>query len=348
MKKTITFIVLLLGMQCMIAQPVLNNNLNFAIGDYYRIDGWNTVNNIDPGGPGSNLVWDFEVVDGQDFFVGEAAICVDPAGTPFNDSAGATGANIAIKLFDSDEGPYQYYKSNLNSRELLAMGWYEAGNTSFTNYLSNYTDLQFPLNFGDDFDFNTELLMYSVDMGHYIMRDSGHVYIEADAWGSIVTPAESYSNVLRLKTTSVIHSWYKFDIGEPWLYLGEFTDISYNWYAPNIKAPVLTIFEFLFDKQQESMFSLHYLAEYDFPAGIESFENEHISLFPNPAKNHVNVLGLDQYLAEEIIIYDMHGREVLKQNVMNSCLDVSALRQGCYFVELRTKRKSLTRKLMIQ
>ncbi|MDZ7744105.1 MAG: T9SS type A sorting domain-containing protein [Bacteroidota bacterium] len=348
MKKTITLFALLLSMQCMFAQPVLNNNLNFAIGDYYRIDGYNEVFNIDPGGPGGNVVWDFEVIDGEFFFTGEPAICVDPANTPFVDSAGAAGASITIKLFESDDGPYQYYKSNNNSREMLAMGWYEAGNTSFTNYLNNYTDLQFPLNYGDDFDFNTEMLMYSVDMGYYVMRDSGHVYVEADAWGSITTPVETYSNVLRLKTTSVIHSWYRFDIGEPWLYLGEFTDISYNWYAPNIKVPVLTIFEFLFDKDKESMFSLHYLAEYDFPSGIESFKNELVSLFPNPAKNHVSVSGVDKYPAGEIIIYDLQGREVLRQKVRNNRIDVSDLDHGCYFVALRTERNSMTRKLIIQ
>ena len=343
-----TLITLLLGVQCIFAQPVLQNNLNFAIGDYYRIDGYNEVSNIDPGGPGSNLVWDFEVIEGQGFFTGEPAVCVDPANTPFADSAGASGASIAIKLYASDDGPYQYYQSDANSRQMLAMGWYETGNTSFTDYLNSYIDLQFPLNYGDGFDFNNELLMYSVDMGYYLMRDSGHVHVEADAWGAITTPVDAYSNVLRLKTTSVTHSWYRFDIGEPWMYLGEFTDITYSWYAPGIKVPVLSIFEFFFDKEKDNMYSLHYLAEYDFPAGIENHPDEQFSLYPNPAKNHFDLSTGSDFQPGEISIYDLQGREVLRQYVRNGRVNISDLVRGCYLVKLKTGGKSLTRQLVIQ
>jgi hypothetical protein len=345
MKRTITLFILLFSMQALFAQPVLNNNLNFAIGDYYRIDGYNEVTSIDPGGPGANLVWDFGVISGSGFFEGDAAICVDPANTPFADSAGAAGANIATKLFASDDGPYQYYKSNAGSREILAMGWHQAGNTSFTNYLDGYTDLQFPMTYGDDFDFNTELLMYSVDMGYYVMRDSGHVTVEADAWGSITTPVDTYSGVLRLKTTSVIHSWYRYDIGEPWLYLGEFTDISYTWYAPNIKVPVMIIMEFIWDK---GLYSVHYLAEYDSPSGIKSPENIEFSLYPNPAKNFVHIVCSEDFQAKEIIIYNLQGQEIMRQNAADTRIDVSHLRQGCYFVELQSQKSSTARKLVIQ
>ncbi len=339
---------MLFSMQCLFAQPVLNNNLNFALGDKYRIDGYNDVTIIDPGGPGGNQVWDFEVINGQDFFEGVTAICVDPAITPFVDSTGAAGANIAIKPFESDHGSYQYYTSGSDARELLAMGWYQAGNTSFSNYLNSYTDLQFPLAFGDDFEFDTEMLMYSVDMSYYVMRDSGHVSVEADAWGAITTPVATHPNVLRLKTTSVIHSWYRYDIGEPWNYLGEFTDISYNWYASDIKVPVLTIMEFLFDKENKGMYSVHYLAEYEFPTGIESLENEDFRMYPNPAKTFVNVVNGDGCPVEDIIIYNLQGQEMLRQNARNGRMDVSDLKPGCYFMELRAKKNIMTRKLLIQ
>jgi hypothetical protein len=348
MNKTIAFIVLLISVPGLSAQPVLNNNLNFAIGDSYRIDGYNWVTAIDPGGPGGNQVWDFETIEGEDFFEGEPAICVNPSTTPFADSAGAAGANITIKHLNSEFGPYQYHKTNASSRELLAMGWYETGNTSFTNYLNNYIELQFPMTYGDDLDFNTELLMYSVDMGFYVMRDSGHVTIEADAWGSIKTPIGTFPGVLRLKTTSVIHSWYRYDFGEPWTYLGEFTDISYNWYSPNIKVPVLTIMEFLFKNGGGEMFGLHYLADYEFATGIETVEKNAFSMFPNPAKDIVHIPVGEDHLAREIFIYDQGGKEVLRQHMDEGPLNVSELKPGCYFVELRSKNSSRTSKLVIK
>jgi hypothetical protein len=347
MKKLILWIAMLFGIQGLFAQPVLNHNLNFAIGDSYRIDGYNLVTNLNPGGPGGNQVWDFEVIEGEDFFEGETAICVNPATTPFADSAGAAEANIAIKPLDSESGAYQYYKTSASSRELLAMGWYETGNTSFTHYLNSNTDLLFPLAYGDEFDFDTELLMYSVDMGFYVMRDSGHVTTEADAWGSITTPVETYPNVLRLKTTSVMHSWYRFDISEPWMYLGEFTDISYDWYAPNIKVPVLSIMEFLFAKGGSEMYALHFLAEYQFPTGIENVEKNDFSLYPNPASDIVRVTGGDDWLAGEIIIYDQQGREMLRQKSGNGRVNVAGLKTGCYFVEMKAGINTRIRKLII-
>ncbi len=347
MNKTILIFVWVVCTHGLFAQPVLHNNLNFAIGDSYRIDGYNVVTNIDPGGPGGNQVWDFEVIEGEDFFVGETALCVNPSTTPFADSIGAAGADIAIKPFDSEFGAYQYYKTSASSRELLAMGWYQTGNTSFTNYLNSNIDLQFPLAYGDEFDFNTELLMYSIDMGYCVMRDSGHVAIEADAWGSITTPAETYPNVLRLKTTSVMHSWYRFESGEPWMYLGEFTDISYDWYAPGIKVPVLSIMEFLFAKGGGEMPALHFLAEYQFPTGIENVEKADFSIYPNPASDMVSIASGDEWLAEEIIIYNQQGREVLRQKSENGMVDVSELKTGCYIIGIKAGNITRIRKLII-
>jgi len=348
MKKTISFIVLLFSAQCLFAQPVLNNNLNFTIGDKYRIDGYNDVTTIDPGGPGGNQVWDFSVIVGEDFFEGEAAICVDPATTPFADSTWTAQADIATKPYASEFGPYQYYKSNPNSRELLASAMYEPGGSVFSKYLSPYTDLQFPLAYGGSFNFQTEMLMYWITMGYYVMRDSGHVTVEADAWGSITTPEGSYPNVLRLKTTSVIHSWYRYDIGEPWTYLGEFTDISYTWYTANIKVPVLTIMEFQFDKGGKGMYAVHYLADYESTTGVESPDEKTFSMYPNPAKNFIHIVSGDDFWADEIIIYDQQGKEALRKHPGNGSLDLSALKPGIYFVNLISKQTTLTRKLVIQ
>jgi len=348
MNKTFAFIVLLLSVPGLSAQPVLNNNLNFSIGDSYRIDGYNLVTTLDPGSPGGNQTWDFEDINGEDFFEGVPAVCVDPSTTPFADSTGALDASIAIKHLESESGPYQYYKTKPTSREVQAMGWYEAGNTSYTRYLGNNIELQFPMAYGDEFDFDTELLMYSIDLGIYVMRDSGHVTVEADAWGSIITPAGTYPNVLRLKTTSVIHSWYRYDVGEPWMYLGEFTDISYNWYSPNMKVPVLTIMEFLFKNGGGEMFSLHYLADFEFATGIGTVEKNAFNMFPNPATDIVHIPVGEDHLAREIFIYDQGGKEVLRQHMDEGPLNVSELKPGCYFVELRSKNTSRTSKLVIK
>ncbi len=245
MKNLFLSLSALLVLQCLQAQPVLTSNMHFAVGDTYRIDGFLDFFPIDPGPPGANQVWNFHFPDGEEMFEGEPAIAVDPSGTPFADSTAVMAADICIRSADNPNlSAYQYYANSPSVSHLTAMGWFEAGNTSFGNYDPPFNYLVYPLAYGDTYEFTYDYISYHLDFGYHVMRDSGHVHVQADAWGHITTPLGEFSNVLRLKSTNVNKFWYRYDVGEPWTFIGEFIEIEYHWFHPEIKAPLMIITEF--------------------------------------------------------------------------------------------------------
>lgn len=378
MKKITSTIIAIMLSQMLMAQPVLNNNLNFNLGDTWHLNSYNEVFNIVPGPPGPNMVWDFEVIDGDYFGEGGPNICVEPSTTHFADSTEVMQSDIAIMTPPTNpEEPYiyQYVTSSNSSREFVAMGMYLDGYGSYGTFKDALVDLMFPMEYGESFSFDVATLLFSLEGGYYYFNDSTYVTVEADAWGSITTPAGSFQNVLRLKTTEVSRSWYKFDISEPWMYLGEFTDISYHWYDANIKVPVMVMHEFDFKKDQAlaGLYSQHafvyrshallkngpggsnlktteysaiYLAEYDFQTSVNKVDQTRFNIFPNPARDFVNILSDGGYMTYEVVVYNQLGEQVLRTSLTNNLLNVSSLKPGIYILEL-SKDEALTRNKLI-
>ena len=80
---------------------------------------------------------------------------------------------------------------------------------------------------------------------------------------------------------------------------------------------------------------------------VEGLTNQ-IRMFPNPAKNLLNVIA--PMLLEGIAIYDMSGKLILKhENFTNNSqtLDVSQLSSGMYMVEFKTENTKTLKKLIL-
>jgi hypothetical protein len=364
--KTFTLLATsMLFMHVMMAQPVLQNNLNFTIGDTYRINSYGEVLNIVPGPAGENMVWDFEVIEGEYYTVGNPNICVNPATTHFADSAAVLLSDIAIASFPSEPTEpysYQYVKSGSTSRELFAAGMYLDGIGTFTTYNDAWVEIVFPLEYGDSYNFEVETLLFDIHEGYYYMCDSTEVTVEVDAWGSITTPAGMFPNVLRLKNTATSRSWMRFDMGESWTYLGEFTTISYRWFANNIKVPVMMMQEFEYKKNQavagiypnhaayknpalskngtgetnrkELEYSALYLAEYNFYTGIDEIITSRTSIYPVPASDIVYISHNKDIEITEYRIYSIDGRLVSSSNNLDGSINVSHLLPGAYLLNL--------------
>lgn len=376
-KLTFTIIAIMLSPMLM-AQPVLHNNMNFTLGDTWRLNGYNEVFNIVPGLPGANIEWDFEVIDGDFFFEGNPAICVESSTTHFADSTEVLLSDITIASIPADTTEpfiYQYVTSGNSSREMIAMGMYLSGHGSYGTYKDALIDLIFPMEYGESFSFDVATLLFSLEEGYYYYNDSTYATVEADAWGSITTPAGSFENVLRLKTTEVSRLWYKDDIGEPWVYLGKFTDISYQWYDANIKVPVMVMYEFDFKKDKAlanlsfhpasvykghslvkngpdgfnwktTEYSAKYLAEYDFQTSVNETDQTRFNIFPNPARDVVNILSDRSHMTYTVVVYNQLGEQVLRTTLTNNLLNVASLKPGIYILEL-SKDEILTRKKLI-
>ncbi|MGJ8743755.1 DM13 domain-containing protein [Polaribacter sp.] len=79
-----------------------------------------------------------------------------------------------------------------------------------------------------------------------------------------------------------------------------------------------------------------------------TFSIDKISLFPNPAKNKIQLTSLGN-ISAEIRIFNVLGKQVLHQpKTTEQTIDISAFRKGIYLVKIDVDGKSKTQKLVIQ
>lgn len=79
---------------------------------------------------------------------------------------------------------------------------------------------------------------------------------------------------------------------------------------------------------------------------------ENIAMYPNPAKNSLNISIAPSLTLEQISIYDAQGRQVITKMLQDSnrlnTFDVSALNTGLYFVIMTVNSQTINKKLVIE
>ncbi len=78
----------------------------------------------------------------------------------------------------------------------------------------------------------------------------------------------------------------------------------------------------------------------------EQHMNAYLSLFPNPAKQEVNISTDDDREIEEVCIYTLIGQRVMQERSVNGILDISRLLSGMYIVEVTVENVKLRQKLV--
>jgi hypothetical protein len=88
------------------------------------------------------------------------------------------------------------------------------------------------------------------------------------------------------------------------------------------------------------------------PSAINENKNEHFSIYPNPAENHITVSISSLFYTDVIInLYNLTGQILLKKEISSAknTLSIANLPKGCYIVELTEKSgKSIREKLIIK
>jgi Secretion system C-terminal sorting domain/FG-GAP-like repeat len=72
-------------------------------------------------------------------------------------------------------------------------------------------------------------------------------------------------------------------------------------------------------------------------------KNDLIDVFPNPAKNNINIKS--EIYPSQMSIYDFSGREIINKKVMNNNqnIDISNLKEGIYFLKITGNNKTAKR-----
>jgi hypothetical protein len=68
--------------------------------------------------------------------------------------------------------------------------------------------------------------------------------------------------------------------------------------------------------------------------GILSVQEKDIEVFPNPAKNELNIRFRTNLTKSEVHIFDMSGKQVVIKKIENNQIDISELIIGTYLLKL--------------
>jgi hypothetical protein len=152
---------------------------------------------------------------------------------------------------------------------------------------------------------------------------------------------------LRLKTTTIDYAWQNY-AGTEWIPLGSFTEISYTWYAPNIKVAVMTMLEM---EWMPGFYTVNYLVDYNFPVGIEEQQDIQLEIFPNPSTDRVTIKSNERI--DHVNIYSLTGQQMEAVSSTANLLagqsfDVSTYPNGIYLVKVKFNDGSLLSRRIIK
>lgn len=186
--STLLLFAILFAANNLFAQPTITNSIFPKVGtviNSIELD----ENAIDEGASGAEVTWDYSNID----LSGEShtTTIVDASSTPF--ASEFPDATIA----QTDEGGYSYYSYTQNQ-------WIRYG-TGADGVLEKLTDthimLETPISYGTSY---SDTFAGTTTSGGNSVTRSGTESYEADAYGTLITPAGTFTNVLRLKITQIV------------------------------------------------------------------------------------------------------------------------------------------------
>lgn len=279
------------------AQPILNqSNAGPVAGDSYAIVTCGDANTFAPGSAGANVTWNY----GQ--------ICTTPANDMVTFRALTTseatdfpGATIACDYLSTSS--ISYWKVNATEYGLIGV----ASALGDVVHDDSRVLVPFPAQMG------TTLADPFGGTANTIPR-RGAVNIQVDGYGTLTTPAGTYTNAVRVKSIAAYGD--TMDVfGSPFP-VGYYYDTTYHWYAAGIHTPVLT-------------FTALNITSFGISTGItRSLSYTDATVGINPAVSNPLFMAHYQEDARQLLVWfshkaftgrvvmlDMAGREVAAVNV---------------------------------
>jgi hypothetical protein len=308
MKFVIRFSILLLfvlSLSALSAQPVLNSASHFPqVGDTIlrvRLE----PDTLHPGPSGSNVIWNFSQLHtnlqadsvavlqtlGMPIFSHNAVFSVFGTGMIYNDYYWASGDSLCYVMQDHnipDLDPVQF--------------------------INNQVLLRFPVNYGDHL---TDVFSGEHQTIAGPVNFSGNTTVDVDAFGTLILPGGSYSDVLRIHQHDTIVVF-----GQPIAF------DTYYFYAASLRYPLLVIGQNTY--LRGSFVETYYpgaivTARPDAQAGLD------VQLSPNPFEE---TLTLRAPGPGELRIVGLDGREysktLIRQGFSENKIMLGGLPAGMY------------------
>jgi hypothetical protein len=302
-KKYFISFVILFSSLTLIAQPQLNSTDFPAVysSNIYTAD-ISSLTSV--GNAGANQSWDFSGVP----LTLDGTISVVPANTtPY--FANFPSANYCWRTTSNGNTYTEYEYHTLTSTNFTTIG---SASASGVSILSNpNTIFTFP------FVFNTTVNdVYQYQLGSPITSISTY-----DAYGTLITPFGTFTNVIRKKTI---------ESNDAFTY--------YTWFTTNPRAVLMDGAISAGDA---------YLYIYDnAPLATSDFQEQNlVGIYPNPADNVLNLMVDSSITIEKITILDFTGK-IIKTSGGLEQIDISNLSSGLYFIKSYCGNKIITNKFV--
>jgi hypothetical protein len=277
------------------AQPVATSaNVTDFIGDFYFAE----ATNFNPGPAGANQTWDFSNLQ---LTLGGTDTPQAVASTPF--AAQFPAANNCYK-FSGIFPPDRYYYQNVSASKYEILGMAITATTGDNYTPDTRTFATFPYTFGT---------VYNDTYRSTTDATTTSVVVTYDAYGTIILPIGTYTNVIRQKVVK------------------NGTTTNYNWFNVQPFYPILqTVLE------QNSLGVLKNLS----PLSNENFAAiGKFTVFPNPTQGRITVMPSvnTNCHAVDIEVFDYLGKVVMarKQYLLDENgidLDLAFLESGIYML----------------
>jgi alpha-glucosidase len=133
--------------------------------------------------------------------------------------------------------------------------------------------------------------------------------------------------------------------------LGEALTAPYEIHSTNIVSGTHYIYAIAWASADLKMETYRVRVNISAATGInELAERQIIKIYPNPASEKVNVVSSEEPLKQNITLYDEIGRIELQTVSLpgnNTEIDISSLKNGIYFIEVKTTKTVYVQKLII-
>lgn len=311
MKKIYIFAALLISGNAVFAQSLTRTDIGYAAGENYTMYSSDAVS---PGSAGTGVTWDLSAMTNN------SQVTVNPtvnSGGPF------PAANL--KLTQSNGGIIYYNQTN----SILEVLGIDAVSTVF-NYSNPATYLQFPLTASSNY---TDQFACTYTVSGFNFTRTGSTQTEFSGYGTLITPAGTFTNVVRLKSTQTLTDVYSGGTINT-------TIISFNWYKAGVHHEVANVSASTSNGNTTN--SAYYTSV---PANLGLEENQLINLsaFPNPATDvlHIN----SDEMISKIEFYTVSGELSLNHSMNESNtaeINIAALNSGMYLVKVYGKDGSIS------
>ncbi len=308
------------------AQTLDNGNTTPVPGETITV---NRSAYMTPGSSGASQTWNHSTLTAD---VTHGVQYVTPASTGFGGSfPGSTVAQIE----PTQTGTYAYYMGAANGLHQLGIRQNSTGTTMF--YQNSERVVPYPCSYNTTW---TDDFSCTAILSGFPMVRSGTVTGSADAYGSLVMPYGTISNVLRLR----ILEDYMDDIED--LYQIDYLCETYMYYKPGVHLPILNLVTFtstMMGNTTTTQYS-QWISANDAVSIAELLKNSiGVEVFPNPANEAISITFTSEGGATQLDVLDVNGRVVLSDGTTNAMmgldrrtLDIAALPAGIYHVRVAT------------